>query len=420
MKSSLFRKPFVILLTVPAAIVLAIGATPLLLVALERHFAPEASYVLLPAFDAASARSFLVTVAGGAMTALSLAYSLTLVVFTLAAGTIGPRLLKRFTTDPVAQVTAGILGGTFLYAIATLPFVRTDQIPLFATTGAGLLSIISVLQLIYFVRNVSRAVTIDDEVANITSTAHRIIRHMESQERLDEEKTDGLPKFGYELKAQRSGYVGEINTDRIVAIANEAGCMVRLSKRTGKYVLEGESLAGLDCDCDEETRDAILGSIEIASARSDNGTLDFPVSLLVEIALRALSPGINDTFTALAVVDSLSSIMHEYAQLTHADLALRDKDGAIRLVQPGYDTSELVGMAFHPMRRAASSNILMAQGLARALARLSLNSYPPMVEAVRKHTALLLRQVDESGHFEDDIQSVREILPLSILSENRA
>ncbi|MEQ9125568.1 MAG: DUF2254 family protein, partial [Alphaproteobacteria bacterium] len=158
-------QPFLLLLTVPAGIAIGVGILPFPLIWLERAFPVVED--LAPAFHPETARSVLGVVAAGAMTALALTYSITLVVFTLAAGAIGPRLLRRFISDPVSQASAGVFGGAFVFSMTTLAFVTPESSPRLAVVAAMLLGVHVVLQLVFFVRHVAGNVSIDDEVAAI-------------------------------------------------------------------------------------------------------------------------------------------------------------------------------------------------------------------------------------------------------------
>ena len=173
---SLLRRPVVVLLTLPAGIALSLCVLPFTTMALDVYLAGCGALPAVLRFSEETARTLLTVVAGGAMTALSLTYSLVLVVFTLAAGNIGPRLLARFASEPVNQVTAGILGGTFLYSLTTLVFMKAGFVPGFTVAGSGALAIISVVQLIYFVRHVSESVSVDSEIADIS---HRLTKQLE-------------------------------------------------------------------------------------------------------------------------------------------------------------------------------------------------------------------------------------------------
>tara|TARA_R110002126_G_scaffold291729_1_gene456100 strand:+ start:81641 stop:82909 length:1269 start_codon:yes stop_codon:yes gene_type:complete len=417
MPLNLLRYPFVMLLTLPALIALSIAALSPIVVALEQSvsFADNTPFILR--FEADSARGILSVVAAAAITALSLTYSLVLVVFTLAAGNIGPRLLKRFSSDPINQVTAGIFGGTFLYALVTLIFVQTEFVPRITIAGAVLLAVLCVFQLIFFVRHVSQSVTIDDEIAKITQQlGTALAEHLRKLEEVSDLPDTDCP---HELKAGTAGYVGAVNEASLVALAAQHDLTLRLEKPPGQFVLGDEVLVVMSGTVDDEVADEIRSLIDIDPARSQTRPIEFSIHLLVEIALRALSPGVNDAYTAVAAIDSLSSAFATIADENLRPLCILDEEDTARLIMPELSVKSLVGQAFHPLRRAAADNLLVAQSLARALARLQAVGGADMDDIIEKHATLLVRELEGAGHLADDINSVTECLPEKYRSAGR-
>ncbi len=404
-----------VLLTLPAGIAFSIGALAPLFVILERYFATGKLSPFILQFEAESARAVLSTIAGGAMTALSLTYSLVLVVFTLAAGNIGPRLLKRFTSELVNQVTAGIFGGTFLYAVGTLYFIQQDFVPKITVFMAGVLAILSVMQLIYFVRHVSQSITIDDEIAEITNTLITTLRQLHDTNEDKQEIPDTLA-FNAEIPIGSTGYIGSIARDTLLRIADKNDLVIKINKQTGSFVLANEPCILLSREVDEAVRGEICSCLSIERSRSSGGTVEFSINLLVEISLRALSPGVNDTFTAIAAVDSMSSAFSEVANMQLDQICVVNDDGVVRVILANESLKEMFGGAFHPLRRASRSNILMSQSLARVYSRLFLSGSKNVKDIMRKHATLLMRDIQESDFLEEDIASVREIMPQDLLS----
>ena len=404
------RKPFVLLFTVPSAIVLSLAALPLLLNLLDANFAKGILSPFVLQIEPQSAHALLSVVATGAMTALSLAYSLVLLVFTLAAGNIGPRLLRRFTTEPVNQVTAGIFGGTFLYCLVTMLLIGENYLPKITVSVAGLLAVISVLQLIYFVRQVSRSITIDDEIAQISAKLVRDIANLLKDH--DEKARDAAEKvdFSHVISSRSAGYVGETNEARAIKLARHHDLAVRVTKQAGEYVLVGEPLLRLTREVDDETASALLGTITIEASRSDASNIEFSINLLIEIALRALSPGVNDTFTARACVDSLSKALTDPVKQGLASYHRNDEDGELRLAIPGLSLKSMIGTAFHPLRRASRDNILMARSVAKALSRLATVATDKSLPVLREHAKLLESELKKAGLREEDIDTVRDCL----------
>ena len=410
MKLNFLKKPFILLMTVPAIIAMGIGILPPLIVYLELTFLGGSYSPFILQFSADTSRSILTAVAAGAMTALSLCYSLVLVVFTLAAANIGPRLLKRFTSDIVNQVTAGIFGGTFLYSIFTLVFIHNDFVPKFTIFGSGLLATLCVLQLIYFVSHVSRSVTIDDEIAEITDKLKQALEdgYSKNDKEIKEEIFDS---FEFEIKSKKPGYVASIDEEELVELARDHNLKLRLECPMGHFILEDEILITASKNLNQDAQKAVRELVEIQPSRSIDSKIEFSINLLVEISLRALSPGVNDTFTALAAVDSLSNALAKVANGSAAPALCKDSEGEIRLITPSLSVDELVDQAFSPLRRASGKNILMAQGLARAYARLCASGNAQMSRQIEKHSKLLIKELQKAKHFDEDLLSVVVYLP---------
>ena len=410
------QQPFVRLWTVPAFIALAIGAVSPLIIFLEMNFAKGNLSPWAMHFDADTARTVLSVVAGGAMTALSLAYSLVLLVFTLAAGNIGPRLLKRFTSDIVNQITAGIFGGTFLYALVTLHFVEQSFVPKFTIAGAGFLAILSVMQLIFFVREVSKSVTIDDEIAEITARLKNALsRHYDNLEP-EPENPPEVDEFEEEISCNKAGYLASLDHDGMVSYAAKNDLVFKLLKRPGDFVVPGEPLLETSRKLDDEAHDEVLDLISIESARSDQGAMAFSANLLVEIGLRALSPGVNDTYTALAVVDSLSNAFGSVADIETSQSSRKDDDGVVRVVLAESPVAQLADNAFRHLRLASTGNVLMAQGLARAFSRLHALGERAIATMVEEHAELMLDDLEATVRSESDIRTVRNLLPRGMVA----
>lgn len=409
------RTPFIAILTIPSAIAIGLGLLGLACGWLDRAFPA----LLGDSLSAQAAQSVLQAVATAAMAALSLTYSLMLVVYTLAAGNIGPRLLKRFTTETINQMTAGILGGTFLFALAALLLARDDQAPAISVLAALVLSAGSVLQLIAFVRKVSRHVTIDDEIAAIGRNLEDAL-----QERL--KRRDGVMdlancqslssdcRFEPVLKAQQSGYLGATDITALVKKARDSGSVFRLENKPGEFTQKDEVLL-----CAHNPGDNVkdLGRLVVVSdSRSIDRPVEFQTNLLVEIALRALSPGVNDVFTAVAATNQLVAALVSVADVDLEATVHLDENGEARLVTPGMKLGTTLSRALHPLRRVAGDHILMAEALAKGYASLYDAGGAAMREEIAEHVGMLLEELERAGHLAQDIRQVQATLPEPLLA----
>ncbi|SPH23488.1 hypothetical protein DEA8626_02551 [Defluviimonas aquaemixtae] len=401
-----WRTPFNALLTVPASLALAIGLLGWVATQAERTFGTPKWLLTV---EAASAHSILSIVATGAMTALTLAYSLTLVVFTLAASSIGPRLLKRFTTERTNQITAGLLGGTFLYSIVALG-TSAGQVPRIAALGSGFLAFMAVVQLIWFVRTVAQSVSIDDELAKIAARLERDLLRLRENSEIDV----ALPPdsaFRPAAETRQAGYLAQLDRGTLRKLATQGDIVVRVDHMPGEYLLKETPVMSIAGDTDAEIFGALEDVVRQEPARSDAEVVNFSLNLMVEIALRALSPGVNDTFTALAVTDMLSGALSSITRSEPRPEVLVDDKGAARVILPGASIRQLFDQAFAPLRRAASSNILMSQSLARAYQRLYETGNEETRAVIAEHVRAMRIDLERANHGDSDIMSVTGLMP---------
>lgn len=386
----------------PGVIALAIWATSFPLLWFDRAHAgkiPDWVYFVVD-MPPETARVVLSTIAAAAITTLSLVYSMVLVVFTLAAGTIAPRLLARFTGDRVNQVTAGILGGTFLFALTALFRSGTDSVPVITMATAMLLAGLFVLQLIFFVHSVSRSVTIDEEIAAISGRLEQRIAQLVRDDDDDTQPDDGPVEYPHPISSTVSGYLSAVDEDRLFELACRGGLSIRLEFKPGDFLLYGQTVVRLSVAPDENSYppvDAIRDCLVILPSRRAVDDVEYSINLLLEIAIRALSPGVNDTFTAIASLDRMTAALSDAVRRGLRSRNLRDKDGRLRIDMPGFSLEDLLNTAFHPLRRAAANNVLMMQHLADALQRLNAIGNERARPHISDHAGLLL-QTARSTH----------------------
>ncbi|MBO6638123.1 MAG: DUF2254 domain-containing protein [Roseitalea sp.] len=385
------------LITVPGALALTLWATAFIALRLDRVLAQSDAielYLVLQT-DYETAVTILSTIAGAAITTLSLVYSLVLVVFTLAAGNIAPRLLRRFTGDRVNQVTAGVLGGTFLFSLTILHQTGPNSVPGVSIAIAFCLAVIAVLQLIFFVHTVSRSVTIDEEIAAISAQLEERLTGIvaDNDDEFRDTSFDRGDAPAFEITAADNGYIVGIDEKRLTALADQFDVRVEITDKPGTFILRGQALAGIVGDDGDDRREAIedafAGSVTLAPVRGSVDDIEYAISVLLEIALRALSPGVNDTFTAIACVDRLSAAFVTPVYKGLRNRLICDRDGIVRVSIPGLTVEDIVNTAFHPLRRAAAGNLLMLQNIADALIRLH-DIADEEVEPIFEHHADLL------------------------------
>lgn len=406
------------LITVPGSMALALWALSFATLWIDDQYSSFTSEKPFGFFhiDYDTAVALLSTISSAAITTLSLVYSLVLVVFTLAAGNIGPRLIQRFTGDRVNQVTAGVFGGTFLFALTVLHQTDETFVPTISITASFALATLSVLQLIFFVHSVSRSVTIDEEIAQISERLEDKLEQIVANNDDTSADFDLEPANAMRLAASKSGYLSSINADAFMALAEKLDLKFNVLIKPGSFILAGQDLVEISGDLDTEkriveVRQALIDEVEILPARGASvEDVDYSVSVLLEIALRALSPGVNDTFTAIACVDRLTAALLEPVKYGLRHRVLADSGDVARLHIPGLQIEDLINSAFHPVRHAAADNMLMLQHIADAYVRLHDVAHDDIKPLFVTHAERLLETARTKEPLDVDLAFLRERL----------
>ncbi|WP_417435961.1 DUF2254 domain-containing protein [Hoeflea sp.] len=361
-----------------------------------------------------TARSLLSTIATAAITTLSMVYSIMLVVFTLAAGNIAPRLLQRFSRDRVNQVTAGILGGTFLYSLSVLRATGPDLRPEMSIAVAFILAAVSVLQVINFVYSVSRSVTIDAEVAKISEQLEHQVNVLLAETGTGQDSFDE-DALVTTIRASESGYVTMLDEAALLRLARHHDTSIAVRVAPGDFVLAGQELAvaGFDQD-DKDAAATVISSISLQPYRGAVDDIRFSIRILLEIALRALSPGVNDSFTAVTCADRIAAaLVKPVSEGLRGDVRC-DENGVARLKVPGLSLEDLFNMTLHPLRQAARGNILMLDHLGKVLNSLHAIAGPEAKRLIKAHGKALLETARAGDPIGSDLGFLRQRLDFGI------
>ena len=355
----------------------------------------------------ATVRTLLGTIAGATATMMSLTYSLTLLVFTLAAGQLGPRLLDSFYDNRANQITISVLGASFVYMLVGMFLLSEDQDARVTGILAITLAIIALVTLILFVHDVSQRVLVDNEIAR---TAKRLRHAIAGAFRLPDKGPQPrsiLPDrdtgAAMVLHACDTGYLRSIDLEELVKDMAEHDALVEIVVAPGAYVVERMPVALVHRAGSVEDWDkTIYERLVLGPSRSSEGDVLFSVNLLIEIALRALSPGINDSFTAISVIDHLSGAFGDLLHRKPSSPLYLDEDGTARVMASVLSIEEIVDTALHPIRRNAAGNMLVGCALIAAIERMIAVSAPEHVPMLRSHADLVGRSALPPDAMEED------------------
>lgn len=298
------------------------------------------------------ARSLLSTVASSMVTVAGVVFSITIVALTLASSQFGPRLLRNFMRDLGNQVTLGTFIATFLYCLLVLRTVRSPDegggfVPHVSVTVAIALTVFSVGVLIYYIHHVSSSIQAPYVIAAVARDLNAAVDEM-FPERIGKpaRREDAEPQLPPDLDgrgdpvcADRGGYVQAVDPDALLAVSSDRDLVLKVLRRPGDFVIGGTHLVlaypadRLDDHVSRRVRDAFI----LGSRRTDTQDAEFAVNQLVEVAVRALSPGINDPFTAVTCIDRLGEALAKLAEREMPSPYRTDDDGRVRVV--GYPPS---------------------------------------------------------------------------------
>jgi uncharacterized membrane protein len=358
---------------------------------------------------AVTTRTVLQTIATASITVISLTYSITLVVFTLAAGNIGPRLLTGFRESTLTRLSVGVFCCTFIFAITVLNFVGDEHTPRLSALIAFLLAILSVYVLIIYVHHVSSEVLVDNEVAKNAKQIREAISGFFREHQGDSSSSRNLSLTGpgKSIKARETGYVRMVETDCIVKAACGHRCFVDLKVSPGTFVIEGMPVALVYGGLNREIEDAVLcDAIVLGPSRQPDADISFRFHLLIEIALRALSPGVNDTYTALSCIDNLSAALSQLLNKEPPASVYCDDAGEPRLRFEILDIRGLLENTLRPLRVNARGNLLVTRKLLHALRTMAELSLPRYRATLQMHIDLALTDAQKHISSPNDLKHV--------------
>ena len=410
---------------VPAAMACLAVALAVSAVALDRAFANDWLQSLGWSYAGAEGASLLLgTVAGSMIAIAGTVFSMTLVALSLASSQLGPRLLRNFMRDAANQVVLGTFVATFVYCLLVLRTVRrADEaafVPHLSVSIGVLLAMVSIGVLIYFIHHVSVSIQADEVVARIGRELEEGIGRLfpgqlgkpgsEASKAPDEaELPAAFAREARPVGAPEDGYLQLINADALMALASQEDLLLRLERRPGHFLVKGQAMVmvwppgRLTEDLVGQLNDAFV----LGNQRTATQDVEFSFLQLVEIAVRALSPGINDPFTAIACVDRLGSALCHLAPRDMPSPLRFDADGRLRLMAPGSTFAGIVDTAFNQIRQSVRSNPAVAIRMLDTIAQIAGHvRHQRDAACLQRHADMIVRGARESVPEANDLLAV--------------
>lgn len=366
--------------------------------------------------DAGTARDLLATLLSGMITMTSLVVSITIVVLSLAAGQLGPRLIWNFIGDRQIQAVIGLFLGTILYTLVVLRSINEElggeNVPHHAITIASGLTVACLFALLGHVNKLARSIVSDTMIDEVACHLDDAILRLPSRDKAESEGSgDSLPACRQAVAMAQSGYVQLIDYKGLCELASRHGVVVKVTIRPGEYALKGNDYLRLHAPhaVDDDFIDRLRGAVILGPERTPTQDLEFLTRQLVEIAVRALSPGLNDPYTAMAVINRVAAALAHLSGRAMQPSRLRDAEGALRVIAEQSDFAALVDVAFHPIRQSASDDVRVLLVLAQRLADLVNVVGPKEREPLLRHLRILQRRIPSFAE-PDDRQALEAVV----------
>ena len=351
------------------------------------------------------ARNLLIGIAGTMVTVIALLLGLTVVALQLSSTQFSPRLLRNFLRDRPNQIVLSAFVATFAYSAAGLYTVgvsggsRTASFPRLAVSGSLVLLFLSLGLLVFFADHLVHSIQVDAIMNVVQRNTLTVIQHglLAGGEDAPE-----VPDGATAVTSRRSGYVQAVNCGALLSHAASHGACVRLRPRVGEHVVAGTTLAWIwpvspgdpapDLRRFTETLDA---GVRIGFERTLEQDAAFGIRQLVDSACKALSPAVNDPYTAVQAVDHLSVIFCALAQRPLGNHVARHPSGAAVIV-PGRRFPEYLAVMCGLIRRYGASEPTVADALLRLLAACAdvADGDPELCTAIEEQARIIIADAE--------------------------
>ena len=366
-----------------------------------------ASYV--SGFSIASAQAFFAAIASGMIALTGIVFSIGLVMVQFSAMAYSPRLVLMFTRNPMLFHSLGVFIATFVYSLGALAWVDREKsgiVPLFSVFTVALLVLLSMLLFSRLIKGLS-----DLQITNVLrmlgDEGREIIRKTFQQldENTDNHSNIGREAFQAELgpAVQTLTYfaaprtIAKLDVENLVRQAQQAGAVIVLACGVGDTLVANTRLLQVHGAKAALPEGDLMRSIDLAFERTAEQDPKYPIRLLVDIAIKALSPAINDPTTAVQAIDQIEDLLRRLGQRELDTGYARDTHGVLRLIFPMPTWNDYLTLAFDEVRQYGANSVQVMRRLRSALVGLTDSAVSEArVDAVRRYLKQLDVAIDRS------------------------
>lgn len=389
---------------VPALMVTLAGMLAFGMLAIDRDWPGTVKSGWFYTGGSAGARALLSTVAGSVITVAGVVFSITIATLTQASSQFGPRLLRNFMRDKGNQIVLGTFTATFFYCLLVLRAVRgledEEFVPNVSVTVAVLLAVGSLAVLIYFIDHICRSLQGPQVVAAVGIELERAVRRPYPTDiGQGPQQALGRPdqKFSPDsinhvpVLATENGYLQAIDEAGVIHLATEHDALLHLAVRPGDFVNKGNPLLFVEgATLDQPAKDSLIDMFFLGRQRTAEQDVEYSVRQLVEIAVRALSPGINDPFTAINCVDWLGAAISAVAEHGLPSPNRYDDEKHCRVIAKVSTFNGLTDAAFNQIRQYSGGSVAVTLRLLEVMLTIGKHlRTPAQCDTVKRHTEMI-------------------------------
>lgn len=371
-----------------------------------------------------SARSILTTISSAMMGVAGTVFSITLVALTLASSQFGPRLIKNFMYVRLNQVVLGLYISTYLYCLLVLNSVTDSSgytfIPSISILVAIIAAAINIILLIIFIHQIAISIQADKVVSDISEFISKQVEtlfpekmgeEIENEEDIDTSASISGYQNQTSIKSPESGYLQYINSEALVEFITKHDALLELYYKPGDHLVEGLEIGMLfsNGEWKQNEFEKIFNQFVIGKTKTSQQDLEFSIHQMVEIAARALSPGVNDPYTAITCIDNLTAILCYLAQAKFPSKYRFDEEGNLRIIAETYDFEGILDAAFNQIRQFSGGSPAVIIRLMEALLIIyDFTRKEIHRKAVIKHAEMVLSSGKQNIEEKNDIDDLTE------------
>lgn len=363
------------------------------------------------------AKVILGTLAGALLTITTFTFSTIMVVLTMYSSDFSPRVVNNFLKDKISMKVLGIFVGGFLYCISTLFFMKNSfsEYLVVSASIAVVYSAFCIIYFIIFVYTVSASIQATKLISRLYDESYNIIeralKYRKNQASVDNYDI-GIYRKSLDIKAGRNGYLELISFSDILEILEEFDSKLIINPRVGEFVYRNQKIATLYYnkeDLDEKIRERLLNQFSLEEERIAYNDYQFSLQKIIDIALRALSPGINDPNTAIHCINILGVLLGRLGEIEGKYTVIKEKSSKGVVIYEDFNFKEDIYFSFHQIIHYGKKDIFVILALFEALRGISLTVEGKKLNIIREFKEYIYENTIDNFKHKFDIELLEDI-----------